>query len=36
VVNGEWTADHPNTTAAIDAAWEMIATRDSSTSRLEA
>jgi hypothetical protein len=25
VVNGEWTADHPNVTAAIDAAWEMIA-----------
>lgn len=36
VVNGEWSADHPNVTAAIDAAWEMIATRDSSTSRLEA
>lgn len=36
VVNGEWTPDHPNTTAAIDAAWEMIATRESSTSRLEA
>jgi AcrR family transcriptional regulator len=25
VVNGEWTPDHPNVTAAIDAAWEMIA-----------
>jgi AcrR family transcriptional regulator len=27
VVNGEWTADHPNTTIAIDAAWEMIQSR---------
>ncbi|HKP30815.1 MAG TPA: TetR/AcrR family transcriptional regulator [Gemmatimonadales bacterium] len=36
VVQGDWTADHPNTAAAIDAAWEMIAARESSTSRLEA
>lgn len=25
VVNGEWAPDHPNVTAAVDAAWEMIA-----------
>ena len=29
VVNGDWTPDHPNTTAAIDAAWEMIAAASS-------
>ena len=27
VVQGDWTADHPNVTAAIDAAWEMVANR---------